>query len=171
MTRSLTLVGIALAAIACDSAATAPRATMDVAAGVAALADALAPDSLQQRRPPRPDVLEALSRAPAALQPTDAQKSAITSARTAFESANAADLAALDAVRLKADSARRAGASRDQVRTILESGRAIAERLRPAMEGLRKTVDGILTAEQKAWLEANRPPRGPGGPGGPGGRP
>jgi hypothetical protein len=87
--------------------------------------------------------------------------------RDAFAAANAAALAQLKAVFEEARAAKQAGKTREEVRAILVKARPIAEGLRPAVKALHEAVWNVHTAEQKAWLIANRPkppmPLGPGG--------
>jgi Spy/CpxP family protein refolding chaperone len=111
-------------------------------------------------------------RFPEALQLTDDQKAQIQALRDAFKAAHQDQLDALRAIFERARDARQAGATRDEVRAILEEGRAIHDALRADVEALHTAIVGVLTAEQRAWLEANRLPRpnGPGGREGPGPR-
>lgn len=94
---------------------------------------------------------------PEALQLTDAQKAAIETLRSDFRTAHQADLDALHAIFDRARAAHDAGATREEIRAILDEGRAIGESLRPAVEALHTAILGVLTAEQRAWLAANRP--------------
>ena len=94
---------------------------------------------------------------PDSLKLSDAQKASIEALRTAFEAANKADLAALEAIRKEAAEAIKAGKPREDVRKILEKGKPIAERLKPAFDALRAAISNVLTAAQKAWIAAHRP--------------
>ncbi|MBM4184245.1 MAG: hypothetical protein FJ207_08445 [Gemmatimonadetes bacterium] len=98
-------------------------------------------------------------RLPAELALTTAQKEQISALRQAFKAARASQLAALKAVMERAKAARAAGQTREEVRAIMVEARPIAQSLRAAVLALYQSVLGVLTAEQKAWLEANRPAR------------
>jgi Spy/CpxP family protein refolding chaperone len=50
-----------------------------------------------------------------------------------------------------------AGKSREEVRAILEQGIPIRQRLHAAETQLRSDILAVLTAEQRAWLEAHQP--------------
>lgn len=102
-------------------------------------------------------------RLPAELALSVQQKAQIDALRTAFQTKNAAQLAALKAVMDKARAARSAGKTRQEVRAIMVEARPIAESLRPAVQALHVAIRAVFTAEQRAWLEAHRP-AGPGGP-------
>jgi hypothetical protein len=102
------------------------------------------------------------------------QQAEITALRDAFKAAHQAELDALHAIFEEAREARADGATREEVRAILEGGRAIGEGLREDVQALHEAISDVLTEEQSAWLEAHRPPpprgmdgQGPRGPGGP----
>ena len=59
----------------------------------------------------------------------------------------------------EARAARAAGETREEIRAIRVEARPIAESLRPAVQALHESVKALLTSEQRAWLEANRPQR------------
>jgi hypothetical protein len=101
---------------------------------------------------------------------TDAQKAAIQALRTAFETANQADLDAVKAAMDAAREARQAGASRTEIEAILATVKEAMERLHAAGEQLRADIDAVLTAEQRASSCFGRGLGGPGGMGGPGGK-
>lgn len=109
-------------------------------------------------RPQLPDSL--------ALTPT--QLAAIAALREAFRTEHAEQLAALKAIFEEARTARQGGASFEAVRAILAKGRPIHEALRPDVQALHAAIRAVFTNAQRAWLEANRPPRprpmGPMGP-------
>ena len=94
---------------------------------------------------------------PDSLKLSDAQKAAMQALRTAFETANQADLAALEAIRKEAAEAIKAGKAREEVRAILAKGKPILERMKPAFEALHDAIANLLTAAQKAWIAAHRP--------------
>jgi Spy/CpxP family protein refolding chaperone len=94
---------------------------------------------------------------PDSLKLTDAQKAAIKALRDAFATSNAADLAALQAIRDKAHDAMKAHKTREEIRAILDTARPILERLKPKLDALHNAIDAVLTANQKAWIAAHRP--------------
>jgi len=104
---------------------------------------------------------------PDSLALTQAQQDSITVLKTAFQTANQPALDSLKTIFDAAKAARDAGATREEVHTILEQGKAIRDALRPAVEALHAAIRAVLTDAQRAWLDANRPQGGRrGGPGG-----
>lgn len=99
------------------------------------------------------------ARLPDSLQLTDEQRAEMQALREAFRAEYADELAALREIFQEARAARRAGASRREVRAILAEARPIVEALRPAVQALHEALRAVLTDEQRAWLEANRPGR------------
>lgn len=98
---------------------------------------------------------------PDSLKLTDAQRTQITALVAAFTAANAPDLAAMKAAHQAAREARRAGKSRDEIKKILDGAKPAAERVRHAAEALRTAIGNVLTAAQRAWLEAHKPDHRP----------
>jgi Spy/CpxP family protein refolding chaperone len=98
-----------------------------------------------------------LRRLPPNLALTAAQKQSIAGYVKSFAEATKSDRQALVALLKQARDARQGGASKDQVKAILEQGKAIRQRIQPARQQLRQQIEGVLTAEQKAWLTANGP--------------
>ena len=98
---------------------------------------------------------------PDSLKLTDAQKAAIQALVAAFTVANATDLAAMKAAHVQARDAHKAGASREAIRAILDAVKPSAERVRTAAEALHTAIGNVLTAAQKAWLEAHKPAHPP----------
>lgn len=96
------------------------------------------------------------------------QLEAIAALREAFRTEHAEELAALKAIFERARAARQSGATQEAVRAILVTGRPIHEALRPDVQALHEAIRAVFTDAQRAWLEANRPPRprqmGPMGP-------
>ena len=84
------------------------------------------------------------------LKLTEAQKTQITALIAAFESANRADLDAVRKIHEEARAAHAAGATREQIKVILEKARAPMERLRAAAVALNAGIQAILTPEQRA---------------------
>lgn len=111
----------------------------------------------------RADILEVLTPAqrtwiaraafpcqPAAAPPLTAeQKALIQALYAAYREANQADIAAVRAATEAARTARRNGASREEVRALLEPVRPAMERLRLAGDQLRADIAAVLTAEQR----------------------
>jgi Spy/CpxP family protein refolding chaperone len=104
----------------------------------------------------RPDA-GLLRRLPANLALTAAQKQAIQGYVKSFAESTKADRQALVALLKQARDARQGGASKDQLKAILEQGKPIRQRMQPARQQLRQQIEGVLTADQKAWLAANAP--------------
>jgi Spy/CpxP family protein refolding chaperone len=98
---------------------------------------------------------------PDSIKLTDAQKTQIQSLVDAFRAANSADLDAMKAAHVAAREARKAGKSREEIRAILEGAKAAAERVHTNAQALRTSIQGVLTASQRAWLDAHRPDRPP----------
>ena len=117
-----------------------------------------------------PDISRLFRNAPDSLKPTVAQTASITALQTAFETANAADLALLRQLHDSAMTLRRGGAKREAVRAVLVVGDAARQRLRAAQDVLRDAIETLLTTAQKAWLKDNLPSPFRGGPFGPGAR-
>jgi Spy/CpxP family protein refolding chaperone len=109
----------------------------------------------------RPDARGPGAPFPDSLKLTDAQRTAIQALRDAFDAEHKADLDALKAIHEQARAAMQAGKPRSEVRAILETARPILERLHGAFGALHTAIQGLLTAEQKAWIEAHRPDRPP----------
>lgn len=100
-----------------------------------------------------------LRRLPANLALTDAQKTQIQGYARSFWEASKADREALVAILKQARDARRSGATRERIQAILQQAAPIRQRLQAARAQLRSQIDGVLTADQKAWLAANAPKR------------
>lgn len=96
---------------------------------------------------------------PDSLALTDAQRAEMLALRMAFRADNEAQLDSLRAVFQEARLARLEGATRAEVRAILETGRPIAEALRPDVQALHTALRAVLTDAQRAWLDAQRRPR------------
>ena len=93
---------------------------------------------------------------PDALKLTAEQKAAIAALHDAFMKANAADIAALQAIEQEAKAAVKAGKSRDEVRAILANAAPIRERLDAAFKKLQADIWAVYTPEQRAWIESHR---------------
>lgn len=107
-----------------------------------------------------------MGRLPDSLALTSVQRTAIAGLRASFRQNNAAALDSLRTVFVQARDARRAGATREEVRTILATGRPIAEALRPKVVALHLATWSVLSDAQRAWLIANKPTVSPIVPGG-----
>lgn len=99
------------------------------------------------------------ARLPDSLQLTDEQRAEMHALREAFRLEHAEALDALREIFQEARAARRAGASRREIRAILAEGRTIVEALRPDVRALHEALRAVLTDAQRAWLAANRPGR------------
>lgn len=96
------------------------------------------------------------ARLPDSLRLTDEQRAEMHALREAFRLEHADELAALRAIFMEARAARRAGASRIEIRAILAEARPIVEALRPAVVELHEALWDVLTDAQKAWILAHR---------------
>lgn len=91
------------------------------------------------------------------LKLTDAQKAQIAALVAAFTAANAADLAAMKAAHEAARAAHMAGKSREDIKAILDKAKAAVDRVRAAAQALHTAIANVLSAEQRAWLDAHKP--------------
>lgn len=166
--------GLVLAA--CSDSATQPSGSADDYSLVMFGGSGSALEGTMGPQGPRPfDGRSGVPHLPDSLALTADQQAQIKALRDAFIAAHQTQIDALHAIFEEAHTARENGATRDEVRAILEGGRTIGEALRPDVEALHTAIQNVLTAEQKAWLESHRrqPPeglgrgRGPGGRGGP----
>ena len=98
-----------------------------------------------------------LRRLPANLALTATQKQAIEGYVKSFQESTKTDRQALVALLKQARDARQAGATKDQLKAILQQGKPIRDRMQPARQQLQQQIEGVLTADQKAWLAANAP--------------
>ena len=85
------------------------------------------------------------------------QKAAIAALHDAFMKANAADLAALQAIEQEAKAAVKAGKPRADVRAILAKAEPIRVRLDAAFRKLQADIWAVYTPAQRAWIETHRP--------------
>jgi Spy/CpxP family protein refolding chaperone len=96
-----------------------------------------------------------LTRLPANLALTSAQKQAIQGFVASFQTTTQADRQALRSAFEQARQARRSGATGDRLRPLFQQTAPARERMRTATAQLRQQIEGALTADQKAWLAAN----------------
>jgi len=101
------------------------------------------------------------ARLPDSLALTQTQIDAINALRAAFRTEHQAQLDSLRNIFAAARTARLAGATREEVRAILEQGRAIAQALRPDVVELREAIRAVLTEAQRAWIDSHLPRRFP----------
>lgn len=87
---------------------------------------------------------------------TDAQKAEISGLIAAFEQANAADIAAIRTAFEQARTAHQNGASREQIKQILDAVRPAMERVRAAEAQLAAAINNVLTAEQRTCFRWKR---------------
>lgn len=97
---------------------------------------------------------------PPGLELSDEQIAEMRALREAFRAEHAETLDALREVFQQARAARVAGASREEVRAILEQGRPLIETLRPHVRALHDALRAVLTDAQREWLENQRRRRG-----------
>jgi Spy/CpxP family protein refolding chaperone len=98
-----------------------------------------------------------LNRLPDNLKLTADQLAKIAQLTARFQAATKEDAGVVRAVAVAVAEAIKAGKSRADIRQIMERGAAAAERLATANRGYHSALLEILTREQRAWLEANRP--------------
>ena len=91
------------------------------------------------------------------LRLTDDQKARIKSLVEAFQQATKADREALGAILRQARQAIEGKKSRSEVQAILATGAPIKDRLVATEAKLKSDIDAVLTAEQRAWIQAHLP--------------
>lgn len=101
--------------------------------------------------------LAQLARLPQSLALTSAQQAAIKALTDAFALVTKADQDALAALKKQIRDASVAGTPKEQIQALLDQARVISDRLAAAEARLRDDILALLTAEQRAWLEANQP--------------
>ena len=94
---------------------------------------------------------------PDSLRLTDEQRTRIKALIDAFVQSTKSDRDALNAILREAHQAVEAKKSRSEVEGILARGSEIRKRLAAAESKLKSDIDGVLTAEQKAWLASHSP--------------
>ncbi|MFM8566659.1 MAG: hypothetical protein ACKOCV_03080 [Gemmatimonadota bacterium] len=163
--RHLSLVALVLGLAACAESSTAPAVASsedDYALVMFGEMGSALEGTLGTQPSTQPmDGRSWMARLPDSLALTTAQKTAITALRVSFRQTNAAALDSLRQIFVKARDARRAGATREEVRAILVTGRPIAEALRPKVLALHLASWSVLSDAQRAWLIANRPKQPP----------
>lgn len=98
---------------------------------------------------------------PDSLALTEEQIAAMQALRLEFRLAHQSTLDSLHAIFMEARLARLNGATREEIREILMTGRPLADALRADLQALHEALRAILTDEQRAWLDAHRPPHFP----------
>ena len=154
MKRTTVVLLAALALGACSKDAVSPSSdfsTLDDAANLAFSASFAADPGL--------NFLGAVNRLPDNLKLSTDQAAQIRALIDAFVETTQADHDALAAIEKQAKDAVTAGKSRDDVREILAQSKSIRERLEPAEQKLHAEIEAVLTADQKAWLQAHEPAR------------
>lgn len=154
MRRILVITLTALALAACSGDSTAPGTPDDSLLEAGAFGTALTATGgydadLYQNR-----LINAL---PDSLKLTDDQRAKIRSLVEAFYQATKADREALAAILREARDAVVAGKTRAEVEAILAKGTDIRRRLMAAEAKLKADIDAVLTAEQRAWIQAHKP--------------
>lgn len=152
MRKTLLMLLAVLALGACSEQTTAPTdnafmlvEAADLAYGATDLAD------------PGRHFIGRLRLLPDNLKLSAAQETQIRALIAAFAAATKPDLEALAAIRRQAREAYAAGKSAEEIRAILAGGDAIRARLHEAERKLHADILAVLTPEQKAWLESQRP--------------
>lgn len=92
---------------------------------------------------------------------TAAQKTQIEALVSAYQAANAADLATMRAAHAAARAAHKVGKTRAEVKAILDAVKPAADRVKAAADALRTAIRAVLTPAQRAWLDAHKPDRPP----------
>ncbi len=95
---------------------------------------------------------------PDSLALSAAQSQQIVALRAAFHQQNAPAFAQLKAISDSARAAMNAGATRDQMRAIMEQAKPINESLRAGNKQVQGQVEALLSPGQLAWMKAFRPP-------------
>lgn len=98
-------------------------------------------------------------RLPEHLKLTGAQEEQVKALVAAFAETTRADHQALAGILRQAREARQAGKSADEIRAILHQGEPIRQRVVAAEHKLRTDLLGVLTADQRAWIESHQPRR------------
>ena len=165
--RVTSLVAAALVLVACEHGPTQPSSS--------ALLDSLDPVALSFNAtiglPGQPFENDAAPHAPAnaktpgapfpdSLKLTAAEKTAIQALVSTYATANAADLAALEAIHAQAVAAMKASDPKAQVQAIVAKAAPILARLKTAAEALHAAINAVLTPAQLAWISAHMP-KGP----------
>jgi Spy/CpxP family protein refolding chaperone len=102
---------------------------------------------------------------PDSLKLTTEQKAAIEALHAAFTTANAADIAALQALEAQARAAMQSGRGAGDIRAILAQGAPILVRMNAAFAALQAAILQVYTPAERAWISAHQPrPCGPNGP-------
>ncbi|MDQ8144553.1 MAG: hypothetical protein P3A32_00585 [Gemmatimonadota bacterium] len=163
--RHLSLIALALGLAACAESSTAPTVTStddDYALVMFGEIGSALEGTLGTQSGTQPmDGRSWMARLPDSLALTATQRTAIAALRATFRQNNAATLDSLRQIFVQARDARRAGATREEVRAILVTGRPIAEALRPKVLALHLASWSVLSDAQRAWLIANRPSQPP----------
>ena len=98
-----------------------------------------------------------LRRLPADIALTATQKQSLKGYVQAFAQATKSDRQALAALRKQARQAHQNGQTPDQVKAILQQGASNRQNIQAAGAQLKQQIEGVLTADQKAWIAANAP--------------
>jgi LTXXQ motif family protein len=165
--RVTSLVAAALVLAACEHGPTQPSSS--------ALLDSVDPTALSFNAtiglPGQPFQDETAPHAPAnakapgapfpdSLKLTAAEKTAIQALVSAYATANAADLAALEAIHAQAVAAMKAGDTKAQVQAIVAKAAPTLARVKAAAEALHTAIKAVLTPAQQSWISAHMP-KGP----------
>jgi hypothetical protein len=97
------------------------------------------------------------ARLPDDLQLSAEQKAAIVELHEAFQQENADEVTALRAIEQQIHQLRRSGGSREEIMVLVADARGILQGLADEFAALQQAIWAIYTAEQRAWIEANKP--------------
>jgi hypothetical protein len=92
---------------------------------------------------------------PDSLKLTTAQSASISSLRSAFETANKADLLSLKAIYEQATAAKKAGKPAADVLALLALAKPILARMAARFETLKAAIAAVRTPAQRAWSAAH----------------
>lgn len=172
LTRAVSMVVVSAAALAAcsndDPVSPTSEIDDDFALVMFGESGAALENTLGEQRGAPFDGRTACAALPDELALSDEQRAEIAALREAFRTEHQAELDALRAIFEEARAARRAGATREEVRSILETGRGIAESLHDDVQALHEAIRAVFTDEQLAWIDSHRrrppglgPHRGP----------
>lgn len=98
---------------------------------------------------------------PDSIKLSQVQIDSIAALRAAFRAEHQVELDSLRAIFQRAKAAREGGATREEVRAILETGRTYAIAIRVDLVDLHYAIWQVFTTAQKAWIVSHRPRRMP----------
>ncbi len=165
--RATTLLAVALLLVSCDRGPTQPSSSalldsLDAAAltfnASLGLPGAPFQDASAQHAPG--DAKGPGAAFPDSIRLTDAQHAAIDALVNAYATANAADIAALQAIHAQMEAAMKAGDTKAQVEAIAKTAAPILARQMAASVALHDAIFKLLTPLQQSWIGSHMP-KGP----------